>query len=108
MVKTKDEILSALKEIVGESTDDKTISFIEDVTDTLTDFEGRVSEDWKTKFDENDKMWREKYRARFFDGGAPEPTTTPASVIRDHEEDAKNESEKLSYDELFENKEMRN
>ena len=108
MVKTKDEILSALKEIVGDSTDDKTITFIEDVTDTLTDFEGRVSEDWKTKFDENDKMWREKYRARFFDGGAPEPITTPASVIRDHEEDVKNESEKLSYDELFENKEMRN
>lgn len=103
MVKTKDEILSALKEIIGDSTDDKTITFIEDVTDTLTDFEGRTSEDWKTKFDENDKMWREKYRARFFDGGAPEPTATPASVINEHEE-----SEKLSYDELFENKEMRN
>lgn len=108
MVKTKDEILSTLKEIVGDSTDDKTITFIEDVTDTLTDFEGRISEDWKTKFDENDKMWREKYRARFFDGGAPEPITTPDSVIKDHKDDAKKESEKLSYDELFEEKEMRN
>lgn len=106
MVKTKDEILSALKEIIGDSTDDKTITFIEDVTDTLTDFEGRISEDWKTKFDENDKMWRERYRARFFDGGAVEPSPNPDDVIKRHENDAQEESENLSYDELFEKREM--
>ena len=64
----KDELLNAIKEIVGDDTSDDTITFIENVTDTINDLESRSndSEDWKTKYEENDKAWREKYRDRFF------------------------------------------
>lgn len=74
MVKTKDEILNAIKERFGEDTSDETLSFIEDVTDTLTDYENKTNDntDWKTKYEENDKTWRERYRDRFFSGETDE------------------------------------
>ena len=78
-VKNKDEILEAIKTRVGEQTDDETISFLEDVSDTLTDLETRASgygEDWKTKYEENDKTWRERYTSRFF-SKEPEPDPKP-------------------------------
>ena len=77
-VKNKDEILEAIKTRVGDNTDDETISLLEDVSDTLTDLETRASggEDWKTKYEENDKMWRERYTTRFF-SKEPEPDPKP-------------------------------
>ena len=78
-VKNKDEILEAIKTRVGDNTDDETISFLEDVSDTLTDLETRASgygEDWKTKYEENDKSWRERYTNRFF-SKEPEPEPKP-------------------------------
>ena len=70
MVKTKDEILNAIKERFGEDTSDETLSLIEDVSDTLDDYETKTNDstDWKTKYEENDKTWRERYRDRFFSG----------------------------------------
>lgn len=78
-VRNKEEILEAIKTRVGEQTDDETISFLEDVSDTFTDLETRVNgdgEDWKTKYEENDKMWRERYTTRFF-SKEPEPDPKP-------------------------------
>lgn len=68
MVKTKDELLASIKERFKDDTSDETISFIEDVSDTINDLETRASDetDWKSKYEENDKQWREKYRDRFF------------------------------------------
>lgn len=78
-VKNKEEILEAIKTRVGENTDDETISFLEDVSDTLTDLETRATsngEDWKTRYEENDKSWRERYTSRFF-SKEPEPDPKP-------------------------------
>lgn len=78
MIKTKDEILESLRARVGEDADDETLSFIEDITDTMSDMESRASDstNWKTKYEENDKEWRKKYRDRFFEGdGGIEPET---------------------------------
>ena len=73
-VKNKDEILEAIKTRVGDNTDDETISLFEDVADTLADLETKASggEHWKTKYEENDKLWRERYTNRFF-SKEPEP-----------------------------------
>ena len=79
-VRNKDEILEAIKTRVGDNTDDETISLLEDVSDTLTDLETRASggEDWKTKYEENDKNWRERYTNRFFSKEPnPEPNPEP-------------------------------
>lgn len=68
MVKTREEIMEMLKTRVGEDTSDEAISFMEDVTDTLNDYERKLTgdgTDWKAKYEENDKQWRERYVARF-------------------------------------------
>lgn len=78
-VRNKEEILEAIKTRVGEQTDDETISFLEDVSDTFTDLETRANGDaevWKTKYEENDKSWRERYTNRFF-SKEPEPEPKP-------------------------------
>lgn len=74
-VKTREEILEELKVRVGEQTDDETITFLEDVTDTLSDLETKAKgdgTDWKTKYEENDAEWRKKYTERFYSSD-PEP-----------------------------------
>lgn len=86
-VKNKDEILEAIKTRVGDNTDDETISLLEDVSDTLTDLETRASggEDWKTKYEENDKLWRERYTNRFFSkepGPDPNPELEPEPEVK--------------------------
>lgn len=68
-VKTREEILESFKTRLGENLDDDSIAFLEDVTDTLDDFEKRANgdgTDWKSKYEENDANWRKKYTDRFF------------------------------------------
>lgn len=80
-VKTREEILESFKSRLGENPDDESISFLEDVTDTLDDFEKRANgdgTDWKSKYEENDASWRKKYTERFFsDEPNPEPNPEP-------------------------------
>lgn len=85
-VKTREEILKEIKARVGEQTDDETIAFLEDVTDTLTDLEIKAKgdgTDWRTKYEENDAVWRKKYTERFYssdpnpDPEPPKPDDTP-------------------------------
>ena len=68
-VRTTEEILESIKTRVGDSTEDADLEFLEDVTDTLSDLKSKTEgqEDWKTKYEENDKNWRQKYRDRFFE-----------------------------------------
>lgn len=68
-VRTTDEILESIKTRVGDSTEDADLEFLEDVADTLSDLRSKSEgqEDWKAKYEENDKQWREKYRDRFFE-----------------------------------------
>lgn len=78
-VKTREEILESFKTRLGENPDDESISFLEDVTDTLDDFEKRANgdgTDWKSKYEENDANWRKKYTERFF-SDEPEPNPEP-------------------------------
>ena len=80
-VKTREEILESFKTRLGENPDDESISFLEDVTDTLDDFEKRANgdgTDWKSKYEENDASWRKKYTERFFSHEPdPEPKSDP-------------------------------
>lgn len=100
-VKTKAEILQSIRSRVGDSTDDETLEFLEDVTDTLTDLETRASDstDWKEKYDKLDKSWREKYCERFF-------SSEPKENKKDNEEfEEKEDKEKKTYEDLFDVKE---
>lgn len=93
-VLTKQALLDKLNERFKDDTSDETLSLIEDVSDTLTDYDNKTSDttDWKKKFDDNDKAWRDKYKARFFS----------AKEDEDEGDDKGEEPPKtLTYDELF-------
>lgn len=90
-VKTIDEIMRKVRERIGEDDSDEAIEFVEDISDTLESFSN--VEDWKTKYEENDKKWREKYRDRFF--------TSKEEVEEDDIEEPE-EKEKKKFEDLFE------
>lgn len=103
-VRTRDEILAAIRSRLGDDTSDDALTIIEDIDDTFKDYETRTGEDWKTKYEELDAQWRKRYRARFFQK-ADNGETTPDDVKDDNEEDIKEESEVKDFDELFTEKE---
>lgn len=69
-IREDSEILSALKNVIGDRSDDEVLSLLEDVTDTLASRTAPAGDgtDWKARYDENDAMWRQKYRDRFYNG----------------------------------------
>lgn len=84
-IRTREELLDSIRAIFGEQTDDETITFLEDVTDTLTDFETRANgdgENWEQRYKDNDAEWRKKYTERFF---SSEPAETPETKPKDEE-----------------------
>lgn len=99
-VRTRDEILAAIRSRLGDDTSDDALTIIEDIDDTFKDYETRTGEDWKSKYDELDAQWRKRYRDRFFQK-ADNGDTTPDDVKDDNEEDLKEESEVKDFDELF-------
>lgn len=100
---SKDDFMKRLQERVGDDTSDEALTFIEDMTDTFNDLETKSSgnnEEWKTKYNELDKTWREKYQARFFNS-----ETTPADVKDEQEDDVKDDAEEKTFNDLFEERE---
>lgn len=64
-IRTMEELLNAVRERVGDDTSDEALSFIEDVQDTINNYENNKNNDgtdWKKKYEDNDKEWRTKYR----------------------------------------------
>lgn len=59
---SKDELIEKVRKYVGDRKDDETIEIIEDISDSIDSSE---ADDWKKKYEENDKMWRDKYISRF-------------------------------------------
>lgn len=82
-IRTIEEILESVRNIVGDSTDDNTLQVLEDVTDTFTDFENKTANqtDWEAKYKENDEVWRKKYAERFYTGAPNVPPKTNDPVI---------------------------
>ena len=80
-IRTRDEIMSQLQNIIGEDTSDETLTFIQDVSDTLGDNSSaqRIS-DLEKQLQDQDQDWRKRYRDAFFTG-------KPDEAIKDEEED---------------------
>lgn len=93
-IRTKEEILNAIKDKV-EGTDIDIVEIFEDISDTFDSFENKDMEDWKTKYEENDRMWKDKYISRFLNNEVEEnieDTSSEATV---------EEVEPKTYDDLF-------
>lgn len=94
MKMTKSEIMEATKQILGDRKDDEALTYLENLSDTLEESDG---EDWKEKYNELDKSWRERYAQRFFDGKKTEPITvekdenqlTFENLFKDNESEVK-------------------
>lgn len=72
-VLSREELIAKVAERIGDDTSDEALAFTEDVSDTLADLETKAKgdgTDWKAKFEQNDKEWRDKYKARFFGGSS--------------------------------------
>ena len=82
-IRTREEILESIRNIVGDSTDDNTLQVLEDVTDTFTAFEDKTANqaDWEAKYKENDEGWRKKYAERFYTGDPSVPPINNEPVI---------------------------
>lgn len=91
---TKNELIEKVRKYVGDRTDDETIEIIEDISDSI---DSSDADGWKQKFEENDKMWRDKYISRFLEKKEDE-LDTPT----EHEEE---EKEYNSFEDLFEEEE---
>lgn len=91
---TRDELIEKVRKYVGDRTDDETIEIIEDISDSI---DSSDDDEWKQKFEENDKMWRDKYISRFYEKKEDE-LDTPT----EHEEE---EKEYNSFEDLFEEEE---
>ena len=95
-IKTKEEILSTMRDLLKDDTSDTAISILEDVSDTLDDFQSKAEgdgTDWKKKYEDNDNEWRQKYRDRFFNHSADDPD--------DDIEPPDDHVEKVKFEELF-------
>lgn len=103
-VLSKEEYMEALKKKIGDSTEDDDLKLLEDFTDTYNDMFSQLNSsdntNWKEKYEQNDKEWREKYRARFFDTPADEPGSS-----RKHNEDDEDRAEEITISDLFTDKE---
>lgn len=98
MVLTREEFFEAINKRVGENTDDESLKFIEDMTDTYNSLGvDRSIEEWEKKYNDLDAEWRERYRRRFFEG--------KEDIVDENREDVEDESEPSTFDELFEERE---
>lgn len=91
---SKDELIEKVKKYVGDRTDDETIEIIEDISDSI---DSSDADEWKKKYEENDKMWRDKYISRFFEKNDEENKDTT------NEDD--DEKEYKTFEDLFEEEE---
>ena len=91
---SKDELIKKVREYVGDKNDDETIEIIEDISDSIDSSE---ADEWKKKYEENDKMWRDRYISRFVEKKEDE-----ADPPTEHEEE---EKEYESFEDLFEEEE---
>ena len=96
MIRSLEELLTAVKELVGEEAiqSDAGIALIEDITDTVTVEPAQEESDgidWQAEAERIDREWREKYTKRFFTGADPE----------DPAEEETEEEKSYTYEELF-------
>lgn len=97
-IKSREDLLKSLNTLIGDNSSDENLAILEDVTDTLKDYEEKTADqtDWKTKYEQNDAEWRKKYKDRFLSG---------EEFKDEQEEDVKKDSKALTFDSLFKERE---
>lgn len=104
--RTKTEMLEKVKSILGDRNDDEALEFIADISDSVGDESGESRtmsmyndlsakySELETKYNKLDNEWRDRYKARFYDG---------ASKQNDEQEETSGDT--VSINDLFKRKE---
>lgn len=88
-VSSKEELMKALNDALAET--DESLAIMENVNDTLDYLLQKTGDEWRKKYEENDREWRKRYRDRFMSTSSDE----------DEEEEEEDEHKSYSYEELF-------
>ena len=91
----RDDFFSRINEVIGSNSDEASIKFVEDMSDTYNDLESKINSgngDWEQKYHDLDEAWKKKYKQRFFSG-------TSAVISGDGET---KKTEKTDFEDLFE------
>lgn len=106
-VVSKEELIQALSALIGETPDDTGLSIIENVTDTISDYESKTvdTSEWESKYNELDNSWRKRYKERFLSSADAGHETSVEEVKEKQKEDVEKDSTELTFDDLFEKSE---
>ena len=97
-VLTRDDFFNRVQTVVGTDTSDEMLSFIEDMTDTYNDLDGRANGDgvdWEQRYHDLDESWKAKYKQRFFSGGGS------ARIPQEEHIDESKGNDSIGFDDLF-------
>lgn len=98
---SKEDYMKKLHERIGTATDDDSIAFVEDMSDTFNDLERRANDksnvDWEKRCKEVDASWRARYMHRFQTGF----DNMTANDIDNENEDKTKRPEDVKIDDLF-------
>lgn len=88
----KEEFFERLSKRIGEDTSDEGLKDMEDFTDTYNALSSKAEGDaaeWRRKFEDNDAMWKKRYKARFFSSGGNVSFPTDDEMGDEESEDEK-------------------
>lgn len=100
--------MDSLSKVIGENNSDDVLALLEDVSDTLDTANSDLSvklQEAENKYNELDKSWREKYRARFLQSKEDATENDSEFKKEQQEQEQKDEQEEraenVTYDDLF-------
>lgn len=91
----KEELIEKVKSYIGNDTSDAAIGLLEDVSDSVEDFDGITKEEAEQMVAAKEEEWRKKYIDRFSGVEEEDKEEEKEITLPDEEE------ELVSYDELF-------
>lgn len=102
MILTREDLIGRIRDRIGEGIEDADISLMEDIADTYDDLKERAgdNENWREKYDELDRTWRQKYIDRF--NGKVESDADFVEEPADADETILEYESPKTYEELFE------
>lgn len=95
----REDFMAAVHGRIGTASDDESIAFVENMTDTFNEMERRANDnssgDWERKYHELDESWRKRYTHRFLTG------SDCMNPVSEQEEKEQNRAETITIDDLF-------
>lgn len=94
MVLNNDDFVKSVKSIIGDRTDEESINFIENMTDTYNSLvadKDVTNTAWEQKYNALNETWSKRYKDRFLSG----------SDEQQNNDNFENDNEPKTYNDLF-------